>query len=60
MIGSICIVLALSAMPAAAQDTGAVPGTVVDTSSQVVPGATAFSCQTTSGGSREQRVKYLP
>jgi Carboxypeptidase regulatory-like domain/TonB-dependent Receptor Plug Domain len=35
-----CLALALGAMPAAAQDTGSISGTVVDTSNQVVPGAT--------------------
>ena len=34
------VILLLSAPPASAQDTGSVSGTVVDSSSQVVPGAT--------------------
>src|SRR5262245_36610805 len=35
-----CLLAALLAAPAAAQDTGAVSGTIVDNSGQVVPGAT--------------------
>jgi len=34
------LALALGAVPAAAQDTGTVSGTIVDNSTQVVPGAT--------------------
>ena len=39
-VAVVVIALALGAAPAAVQDTGSVSGTVVDSSSQVIPGAT--------------------
>ena len=39
-IGVVLLAALVAASPVAAQDTGAVSGTVVDTSGQVVPGAT--------------------
>ena len=39
-LGAACLAVAVSAGAAGAQDTGTVSGTVVDTSGQVVPGAT--------------------
>jgi carboxypeptidase family protein/TonB-dependent receptor-like protein len=46
------IALALMAMPAAAQDTGAIFGIVVDSSGQVVPGATVLLTSERSGDAR--------
>ncbi len=46
------LVVALSVLPAAAQDTGTLSGTVVDNSSQVVPGATVTLTNEGTGVSR--------
>jgi hypothetical protein len=49
---SACVALALSATPAAAQATGTVSGTVVDNSTQVVPGASITLTNEATGDSR--------
>ena len=52
MLISIVIALALSATSLAAQGTGTVSGTVVDSSNQVVPGATVTLINEATGDSR--------
>ena len=47
-----CLALAVSVTPAAAQDTGTVSGTVVDNSSQVVPGASVTLTNEATGDIR--------
>jgi hypothetical protein len=53
LITSICVsVLLLASGPAAAQNTGAISGTVVDESGQVVPGATVTIVNERTGATR--------
>src|SRR5215207_957903 len=52
MLFRVFIALALSISPVTAQDTGTVSGTVVDGSSQVVPGATVTLINEGTGDSR--------
>ena len=47
-----CAILTVSAVPAAAQATGTVSGTVVDNSNQVVPGATVTLVNEASADAR--------
>jgi hypothetical protein len=47
-----CLALLVFAVPAAAQDTGTVSGTVIDTSNQVVPGATILLTNEATGDGR--------
>jgi hypothetical protein len=46
------LAIALGALPAAAQDTGTVSGTVVDNSSQVIPGASVSLTNEATGDTR--------